>query len=394
MILFFILFAAAPIIASFYNEPQLTSVVRVLGICVIIGSVNSVQKAYVQKTMQFKLFFFSTLGGTIISAFTGIWAAYRGFGVWALVIQQLTNQIIGTIILWFTVKWRPMLKFSFSRMKKLFSFGWKLLCSALIDTVYNNIYSLIIGKFYSSADLGYYNKGKNFPMLIINNVNTAINNVLLPVMSDVQDQKERLKAMTRRSIMVSTFVIFPLMAGLAAVAEPMVKILLTDKWLPAVPFIQFCCFTYAFWPIHTANLQAITAMGRSDIFLKLEITKKILGIVILIITLPHGLYVMMFGRCINSIMGSFINAFPNRKLLNYSYFEQMKDILPSLLLSLVMCAIVLSINLLGLNVWVTIILQIIAGVVVYIAAAKLFKFEMYNYILGIVKNISVKKRNG
>lgn len=392
VILYWILFAVAPFIASFYNAPKLTAVVRVLGLGVIVGAVNSVQNAYVQKTMQFKKFFFSTLGGTIASAFTGIFAAYKGYGVWALVVQQLTNQIINTIVLWFTVKWRPMLKFSFGRMKKLFSFGWKLLCSNLLDTVYSNMYSLIIGKFYSSADLGYYNKGKSFPMLIINNINTAINSVLLPVMSEAQDEKERVKAMVRRSISVSTFIIFPLMAGLAAVAEPMVKILLTDKWLLAVPFIQFCCFTYAFWPVHTANLQAITALGRSDIFLKLEIIKKLQGILILIITLPHGLYVMMAGRCFGTVLSSFINAFPNKKLLNYSYLEQMKDILPSMLLSLVMCVIVLGVNLLKLNVWITIFVQIILGAFIYIGGAKLFKFEMFNYVLNTAMSILRRKK--
>ena len=388
VVLYFILFACAPFIANFYNAPKLTAVVRVLGLGVIVGAVNSVQNAYVQKTMQFKKFFFSTLGGTIGSAFTGIFAAYKGYGVWALVVQQLTNQIINTIVLWFTAKWRPVLEFSFERMKKLFSFGWKLLCSNLLDTVYSNMYSLIIGKFYSSADLGYYNKGKQFPMLIINNINTAINSVLLPIMSEAQDEKERVKAMVRRSISVSTFIIFPLMAGLAAVAEPMVKILLTDKWLLAVPFIQFCCFTYAFWPVHTANLQAITALGRSDIFLKLEVIKKLQGILILIITLPHGLYVMMAGRCFGTVLSSFINAFPNKKLLNYSYLEQMKDILPSMLLSLIMCVIVLGVNLLKLNVWITIFVQVIVGMIVYFMGAKLCKIECFNYISNILKGVN------
>lgn len=387
VILYWILFAVAPIIARFYEAPLLTSVIRVLGLVVVIGSVNSVQQAYVQKTMQFKRFFYSTLSGTIASAVVGLLMAYKGFGVWALVGQQISNQVINTIVLWFTVNWRPVLKFSFKRMKTLFSFGWKLLCSSLLDTLYQNMYSLIIGKFYSSADLGYYNKGQSFPMLIINNINTALNSVLLPVMAEVQDEKERLKSMTRRSIMTSTFVIFPLMAGLAAVSEPMVRILLTDKWLPAVPFIQFCCFTYAFWPLHTANLQAITALGRSDIFLKLEMAKKTIGIVTLIITIPFGLNVMMIGRCVNTITSCFINAMPNKRLLSYSYFEQIKDILPSFILSLIMCGVVLCINTINLNLYVTLVIQLIVGAVVYILGAKIFKLETLDYIWNFLKGV-------
>ncbi|MCH5187311.1 MAG: lipopolysaccharide biosynthesis protein [Oscillospiraceae bacterium] len=391
IILYVILFFSAPFIAGFYNEPLLTAVIRVLGLVVVIGAVNSVQQAYVQKTMQFKRFFWATLGGTLVSAVVGIAMAYKGLGVWALVAQQLTNQCIDTIVLWLTVKWRPIWAFSITRMKQLFSYGWKLLCSSLLDTAYNNIYSLVIGKFYSSSDLGYYNRGKQFPMLIIQNINSAIDSVLFPVLSEAQNEKERLKAMTRRAIVTSTFLIFPAMAGLAAVAKPLTVILLTEKWLPAVPFIQFCCFTYAFWPVHTANLQAIKAIGRSDIFLKLEIIKKVIGITTLIVTLPFGLYAMMIGRCVSTISSSLINAFPNRRLIGYSYGEQIRDMLPSLLLSAAMCAIVLAVGLLNLNVWLTMLIQIIVGGGVYCAGAKLFKFECMEYIIGTARGFVKKK---
>ena len=390
VILYVILFLCAPLISHFYNEPILTDVVRVLGITVIIGAVNSVQQSYVQKTMQFRRFFWSTLGGTLTSAVVGIYMAYRGYGVWALVGQQLSNQLVNTVILWFTVKWRPMLIFSVSKAKRLFSYGWKLLCSSLIDTIYNNIYSLIIGKFYSSADLGYYNRGKQFPMLIIQNVNTAINSVLFPVMAEAQDEKQRLKNMVRRSIVTSTFLIFPAMAGLAAIAKPLTVILLTEKWLPAVPFIWFCCFIYAFWPVHTANLQAIKALGRSDIFLKLEIIKKILGIAILVVTIPFGLYAMMWGSCASTLICSFINAFPNKKLLGYSYWEQVKDMLPSMMLSIAMLAIVSLLQLFNLNDWITMIMQVVLGIAIYFGLAKLFRLECMEYIIKMVKEMISK----
>ena len=391
LILYAALFFSAPLIADFYDQPQLISVIRVLGITVVINGINGVQQAYVQKTMQFKRFFYSTIIGTVSSAVVGLIMAYKGFGVWALVGQNVSNQVVNVTILWFTIEWKPILKFSFGRMTKLFSFGWKLLCSSLIDTIYNNIYSLVIGKFYSSSDLGYYNKGKSFPLLIINNINSAINSVLFPVMSEAQDDGERLKMMTRRSITISTYIIFPAMAGLAEIAEPMIVLLLTEKWLPAVPFVQFCCFTYAFWPVHTANLQAITALGRSDIFLKLEIIKKIIGIISLIISAPFGLYVMMVVRCINTIIMSVINAAPNKKLLGYSYIEQVKDMLPAIGVSLLMLIVVLAESLLPVSLFVLLCIQIISGVMVYFGISVVFKIESFKYISNIL--VSFKKNH-
>ncbi len=392
ILLYIALFFAAPIIAGFYKSDILLPVIRVLGITIIIGAVNNVQRSYVQKTMQFKRFFVSTLIGKIVSAIVGIIMAINGFGVWALVGQQISMLMTDMLILWITVKWRPRLVFSVGRMKKLFSYGWKLLCSNLIDTVYNNIYTLLIGKFYSPTDLGFYNRGKDFPRAIVINVNSTIDSVMFPVLSDVQEQKERLKSMMRRSMVTSTFLIFPAMAGLAAISEPLTVFLLTDKWLPAVPFIQFCCFTFAFLPVTTANLQAIKALGRSDIFLKLEIIKKIIGILVLVLTLPHGLMVMMTARCFNTVLSSFINAYPNKKLLGYTYLEQVKDIAPSLVLSLIMAVAVLPITLFEIAPVLQIIVQIIIGVAVYFGLAKLFKFECLEYIINTIKGFVSKKK--
>lgn len=384
-ILYLIMYISAPMIAQFYNDEAIVPIIRVISLIIIISGVKNVQQAYVTRNMMFKKFFYATLGGTIGAAVIGITMAYIGFGVWSLVAQMIFNAAVDTVVLWITVKWRPKFVFSIKRLKSLFSYGWRLLCSGLLDTVYNNIYSLIIGKFYTLSDLAFYNKGKHFPMLVIQNVNTAIDSVLFPVLSEAQDERDRVKSMVRRSIVTSTFLIFPAMAGLAAISKSLILILLTDKWLPAVIFMQFACFRLAFWPVHTANLQAIKAMGRSDIFLKLEIIKKILGIVVLIITIPMGLMAMMVGSCISAVVSSFINAFPNKKLLNYSYFEQVKDMLPSFLLAIVMFVIVLSVQLLNLNMWLTIIIQIILGVVIYFGIAKLFKFECLDYVLNMLK---------
>lgn len=393
VIIYAILFFIAPVIADFYKEPLLVAIVRVLGITVLISSVNSVQHSYVQRTMQFKRFFISTLVGKLISAVVGIAIAYAGLGVWALVGQQLSMVVVDAVVLWFTVKWRPKLMFSFNRMKILFSYGWKLLCSSLLDTVYANIYTLVIGKFFKKADLGYYNRGKQFPMLVVNNINTTIDNVMFPVLSGVQDEKDRLKSMVRRSIVTSTFLIFPAMAGLAAIAKPLTVFLLTEKWLPAVPFIQFCCFTYAFWPVHTANLQAIKAQGRSDVFLKLEIIKKAIGIIVLFITLPFGLMTMMVGRCVATVISSFVNAYPNKKLLGYTYWEQLKDMAPSFFLSLLMAAVVLPVTLLPISDILQMIIQVVVGVAVYFGLAKLFKLECLEYVLNTIKGFLKKKGN-
>lgn len=391
LLMYAVLFICSPLIADFYNEPLLIPVVRVLSISLIIAGINSVQQAYVSKTMQFKRFFFSTIIGTVISAFIGIYMAYKGFGVWALVVQNLSNQVIDTCVLWFTVKWRPTLEFSLKEMKKMFNYGWKLLFSGLIDTVYNNLYSLVIGKFYSSKDLGYYNRGRNIPNMVITNINGSIQSVMFPAFSNCQGDKEKLKAMVRRSIMTSTYIIFPAMIGIAAISKPLTILLLTEKWLPSVPFMQFSCFVLAFWPIHTTNLQAINAVGRSDIFLKLEIIKKAIGFSIMVISIPFGLYIMMIGNCFSAVISSFLNASPNKKLLNYGYREQIRDILPAMLLSLFMGGTVLLWTFIDMSNILMLICQVLTGVIIYFLGSKLLKLESYNYIINMIK--SFRKKN-
>lgn len=274
----------------------------------------------------------------------------------------------------------------------LFSFGWKLLVSALIDTFYMNLRSLIIAKIYSPAMLGFYNRGEQFPVLIVTNINGSIQSVLFPALSSQQDNRQRVKEMLRRAIVTSSFILFPLMVGLAVIAEPLVQILLTDKWLPCVPFIQIFCLSYALWPIHTANLQAINALGRSDIFLKLEIIKKIVGLVVLGVTLFYGVYAIAFGMLITGIISSFINAYPNLKLLNYGYKEQWKDIMPSLLLSLVMGAVVYCFKWFNMTAGLTLIVQVCVGGILYLGMARLFKLECFTYLLTTFKEIFNSKK--
>ena len=386
-ILYVVLFFASPFVAKFYKSETLTQLLRVISLTLFFGAVNSVQNAYVSKTMQFRRFFFSSMGAVIGSGIVGIVMAYKGFGVWALVAQQLVRDFLICIILWFTVKWRPMFIFSFARVKTLFSFGWKLLVSALLDTVFRNIYNLIVGRIYDKETLGYFNRGHQFPQVIAANLDGAIQSVMLPTLSSHNDNPVEIKRLTRRSISMSAFLLMPCMFGLAAVAEPLVKVLLTDKWLPCVPFLQLACISYAIYPIHTANLTGINALGRSDVFLKLEIIKKIITILNIVITIPLGIYAMAIGQVISAFIASFINAWPNKNLMNYTYFEQWKDLMPSFLSSIIMAVCVWFINLIPITSICILLLQIVSGIGIYILLCKILKIETYSYFIKTIRGL-------
>ncbi len=242
LVMYGIMFVAAPFIAEFYHIPHLTPVIRVLSLTLIVSGVRNIQQSYVSKNLIFKKFFFATVGATLGSAVVGVTMAYMGYGVWALVGQQLTNVSLGTIILWVTVNWRPKLIFSFQRLKGLFNYGWKLLVSALLDVSYGQLRQLIIGRIYTAKDLAFYNQGHHFPNIIVSNINSSIDSVLLPAMAAEQDDKNRVRGMTRRAISISTYIMMPMMMGLAVCAEPLVQLILTEKWLPCVPFLRLFCF--------------------------------------------------------------------------------------------------------------------------------------------------------
>lgn len=392
IVLYALMFLAAPYIAKFYDDNTLVPIVRVISLTIVISGVKGIQQSYVSRNMLFKRFFYATLGGTIFSAFLGIGMAYAGFGVWAIVAQQLSNTAIDTLILWITVKWRPKKIFSWERLTNLLKFGWKLLASSLLDTVYNNLRNLIIGKIYSSSDLAYYNQGDKFPKLIVANINTSIDSVLLPTMSQAQDDRERVKMMTRRAIKTSTYVMAPLMMGLVFCAVPIVKLVLTDKWLPCVFFLRVFCITYMFWPIHTANLNAINAMGRSDLFLKLEVIKKVVGMILLFSTMWLSVKAMAYSLLISSVCSQIINSWPNRKLLHYGYLEQLKDILPGILLAIGMGVCVYFIGELPVPYEILLVIQIFAGGMIYIAGSIIFKLDSFEYIWGIVKSYLKRAR--
>lgn len=385
-ILYYLLFAVSPFVAEFYGNSTITAYMRVLGLTIIFSGIKNIQQAHVAKNMLFKKFFFSTIGGTIIAGFVGIIMAFSGFGTWALVAQQVTNLAIDTLILWITVKWRPICVFSIDRLKGLFGFGWKLLVASLLETIYTNIRQLIIGKLYSPSDLAQYNRGYQFPNLIVYNVNASIDSVLLPAMSQNQDDRRIVKEMTRKSIKVSTYIMAPLMLGLVSTGTSLVGLLLTDKWLPSVPFMQIFCIALMFHPIHTANLNAIKAMGRSDLFLKLEIIKKVIGITALVSTMFISVKALAYSFLLTSLISQLINSFPNKKLLNYGYLEQLKDILPGLFLAVAMGILVYPIQLLGMSYVVTLSLQVVMGAAIYLIGSIIFKLDSFLYLWKTVKS--------
>lgn len=379
------LFLAAPLLSRAYGDSSLVPVIRVLGLTIVVSGVKNVQQAYVSKTMQFRRFFFATLGGTIFSAAVGISMAYLGYGIWALVMQQLLNAAVNTAILWLTVGWKPRRCFSLRRLKVLVAYGWKILVSALLDTAYLKLYQLVVGLKYTSADLAFYNKGDQYPNLLVENINSSIDSVLLPVLSAEQDEREQVREMTRRAVKTSTYLMFPMMAGLAVCAEPFVRLLLTEKWLPSVPYMQVFCLMYAFYPLHTANLNAVKAMGRSDIFLKLEILKKLISTVLLVASVNLGVYAIALSQLLSCLMAAVINAWPNRRLLGYSFLSQLRDVLPALLLSGIMGGAVWCLSLTDLPDLPLLIVQVAAGAAIYAGLSAALGVDSFRYLLGAIR---------
>lgn len=389
-----ILYVSAPYIASFYGEEyyQLTDILRVLGLQVIVYSINSVQNAYISRKMMFKNFFWATLVGTIVSACVGVWMAYNGFGVWAIIGQQLTASVTNTLTQYYITRKLPGMEFSFVRLKTMFGYGVKLLSANLLTTFFLDIRTFIIGKMYSAAQLSYFDRGKQYPSLVSANINTSIGAVLFPRMSQQQDNPAVIKATTRRSIRFSAYVMCPLMLGLAAVAEPLVRMLLTEKWLPCVPFLQLFCIIYLFQPIHTANMQAIKALGRSDVYLKLELIKKTIEIVMLLIVMWISVEAIAINMAVLTTLFTLVNSRPNIKLLNYSLPEQFQDILPAIGMSLVVFVSVFSITYLHIGDSLMLLLQFIVGFLVYLILSKITRNPEYAYICSLLKLKMCRKK--
>lgn len=381
IVIYLILFFIAPYISIFYNNADLTSIIRVLALKLPLSAFNAIQQAYVSKKMLFKKIFISTTVSSIISGLVGIIIAYLGFGVWALVVQYILNTIIISIALFVQLDWHPQLKFSWSSGKPLLDYGWKIVATSFMGNFFNQLRTLLLGKMYTPAELAFYNRGQKFPDLVSQNIDGTISTVLFPAISEFNDDLQKVKKMIRRSLRVSTFIIMPIMFGMAATSKPIILMLLTDKWIDSVPYMQYLCIAGAFGTISNTNMQAISAIGRSDVLLKLEIIKKPIYLILLLIGLKISVLAIAYTMLIYTICSTLLNMSPNKKLLDYKFKEQFADIVPALSLSLVMFLIVDSLTLLKLPITVVFVTQIIVGVVTYILLAIVFKLEAWNYLL-------------
>lgn len=391
IILYIILYIVSPFIAALYKNDLICPVLRVLGISIPISSINSIQQAAVSRKLDFKKFFYATSVGSVLSGICGILMAYSEFGVWALVAQQLSNNIINTLTLNLIVKWRPTLVFSYDRFKELFGFGVKFMFTNLIGTFFAQLKGLIIGVKYTESDLAYYNRGENFPSLLSNNIANSINVVLFPTLAKVQDDRDELKKIIRRSMRTSSFIMCPLLFSLTATADNLVHILLTDEWLPCVPFVQVVSVSYIFKIFSTTSIQSLNAIGRSDIPLKLEFLKKPIYLIIILSAMWISPIVIAIANTVFDLIEVIINTFPNKKYIKYTYREQFVDVVPNFILSAIIAFAILLVGNLHINSFLLLIVQFFLFMCLYLGYAYITKNESLRYIFNTAKSFVIKK---
>lgn len=385
LILYLVLFFLAPVIAYFYDNALLTSVIRVLGIKLPVSAVNSIQYAYVSRKMEFRKFFFATSIGTVVSAVVGISMAYSGFGVWSLVAQYLTNSVIDTSVLFLVNKWHPNFVFSIQRAKPLIKYGWKILASDFIGTVFNQLNALIIGKAYTTADLAYYTHGNKIPDLVNNNINSSLSAVLFPAFS-LSNDIEEIKRIRRKCLMIMEYVVFPLMFGMIAVADKMIIVLMTEKWLPAVLFVRISCIAAIIGIFGTTLIQEIKAIGRSDVTLKIELLKKTIYIIIAVIAIRYGIEAVAWTLVIREIIAFCFNVYPVRKYIGFDFSIYIRDALPCLIMSVIMLISVISLERLIKNNALCLTVQILVGGIIYITLSAISKNKSFIYLIDILKH--------
>lgn len=384
LVLYALLYVTSPWIAEFYDIPKLVDMIRILGVILVFEAVNSIQRAYVSKMMLFRRLYYSSFFALLVSGSLGIYMALNDYGVWALISQQMTCVLVTTIIMWFTIRWRPILAFSFEKFKKLFDYGWKIFGLNFITTLYLNIRSLIIGKFYSPADLAFFERGHTLSGMVVQNINTSLQTILFPVLSNSQNDKARIKSLVRRSTGMTCLLIFPALIGLISIAKPLVLLILTEKWLPAVAYIQIYSIAYMLFPVQVANMEAIKAMGYSGMSLKLEIIKKVIETTILIISVFMGVIAIAWGVVFFNFMCLFINLYPSKKYLDYGVFEQVKDIIPTFLCAIMMGFSIYWIQYLPIHLLLVLMLQMIMGVLVFGLFCHLSKNESFLYVKSLI----------
>lgn len=380
-----LLWLASPYIARFYDMPLLESVTKVWGLNLIVNAFGGIQNAQLSIAIDFKSRAKISVITTLFTGLVGLWFAYQGHGVWALVYQGVASAILRCILLWCIVRWVPKLIFSWRSFKELFSFGSKLLASSLLDTVYNNIYTLVIGKFFAASSLGVYSRANQLAQFPSSNITGVLQNVTFPVLSTIQDEDTRLASAYRRFLQLSAFIVFPLMLGLSAVADPFIRLTLTDKWAGSIYLLQIICFSLMWYPIHAINLNLLQVKGRSDYFLKLEIYKKIMGISVLCVTIPLGLVAMCYGRVFGSVVSLFFNTYYTKKLIGYGFVDQMKDLTHILIHALVMFVLVRLVVQWLPGLWLQLIVGTLVGMAYYLIGAYLMKFDELKELLLLIK---------
>ena len=385
IIFYALLWLASPYIASFYNIPMLKDVTRVVALTLVFSALGGIQNAKLSIAINFKTRAIISLISALSTGFMGLYLAYRGYGAWALVFQMVFSSLLNTILLWCFVRWMPSLVFSWQSFRQLFSFGSKLLASALLDTIYNNVYTLVIGKVYSSSSLGLYSRASGLAQYPSSNITGVLQSVTFPVLCSIQNDEERLADAYKRFIRMSAFVVFPLMIGLASVAEPFIRVVLTDKWEGAIYLLQIVCFSMMWYPIHAINLNILQVKGRSDYFLKLEIIKKIQGVCILCITVPISIVAMCYGSIASSLLSLVWNTYYTKRLIGYGFFSQIKDLLPIIIHSLLMGGIVLLVTHFIEVMWIKLFAGILAGGIYYILGAYIMHFDELKEVLAIIK---------
>lgn len=393
VVLFFALFFSAPAIARFFNQPQLLPLTKVMSCVIIINALAIIQRTILIKNLDFKTQTKVSVISSLISGGLGIVMALFGFGVWSLVAQQISRQLLNSLFLWVFTKWVPHLDFSVQSFKVLFGFSWKLLVSGLIDTIWKEIYQVVIGKFYSPATLGQYTRAQQFGSIFSSNLTSVVQRVSYPVLSEIQDDKERLKNAYRKVIKVTMLVTFCCMLGLAAIAKPMIVTLIGEQWLPAVPFLQIICLNMMLYPLHAINLNMLQVQGRSDLFLKLEIIKKLIAVGPLLLGIFIGIHWMLFGSVLAGFVAYCLNSFYSGRFLNYSMLDQLKDILPSLFVAGFMAVLVFMISYISLPNLTLLVIQLVVGFVTTIALCEIFKIDSYIEIKEIVLNYIKKIRH-
>lgn len=389
VVCFLILEIAAPWI-SWYYEQDITKPLQVYSFTVFFGAFNALQLARMQKRMKFRKIMVCSLTATVISGVAGITAAYCGLGLWSLILYNMMNSVIVCFTASYVEKWLPKFEFSLDRAKILFSYGWKMFVSAVLCSLYADIRSLVIGKKFSSNDLAYYNRGQQFPQVISHTLDSAIQSVMFPTMASVQDQPDKLANMLRSSVTMGTYVIVPVMLGLAAVSEAVIQLLLTDKWLPCVPYMKLLCIANAAIPIISSNLIAIKASGRSDIYMRLEILRRVVMLAILLasILLFQSVEAIALGFCISTWLDVAICMVPVKRLLNYGIQKQMMDLWRILLSSVIMFIAVQAMNMLPLHSFALLPLQILIGIILYIGLGYFLRIgaqeQLVKYFLKIM----------